>query len=94
MIEYLYDAIRATAGSDIQIAAKVLDDLGQPIADECDLIIHLDDDYMLTIGGDYVEDTWVFAIPADFTKDLKGKYWYCIKHNSEQLCFKQPIYFV
>ena len=94
MLEYLYDAIRATAGSDIQIAAKVFDDLGNPIVEGCEFVLHIDDETMITVGGDYVDDTWVFPIPAEFTKDLKGRYWYCMKHHSEQLCFKQAIYFV
>lgn len=94
MLEYLYDAIRATAGSDIQIAAKVLDELGNPIVEGCELVLHIDDETMITVGGDYLDGTWVFPIPAEFTKDLKGRYWYCMKHHNEQLCFKQAIYFV
>lgn len=94
MIEYLYDAIRATAGSDIQVAAKVFDNLGNPIVSGCEFVLHIDDETMLTVGGDYVEDTWVFPIPAEFTKGLKGRYWYCIKHENEQISFNQAMYLV
>lgn len=94
MIEYLYDAIRATAGTNATIAAEATDELGNPISDGCYFVIHIDDNKMISFTGDCVEGVWVFEIPAEITKDLKGKYWYCIKHNDEQLCFKQPIYFV
>lgn len=94
MIEYLYDAIRATAGSDIQIAARVLDDLGNPIVEGCEFILNIDDETMITVGGDYKDGIWTFPIPAEFTKGLKGRYWYCMRHNDEQLCFMNAIYFV
>jgi hypothetical protein len=94
MLEYLYDAIRATAGSELQITAKVFDDLGKPIVEGCEFVLHINDESIITIGGSYEGDTWVFTIPAEFTKGLKGRYWYCIKHGSEQLCFMQAIYLV
>ena len=31
MVEYIYDAIKATAGEDITIAASITDDNNQPI---------------------------------------------------------------
>lgn len=94
MIEYLYNAIRASAGTDIQIAAKVFDNAGTPIVEGCEFVLHIDDETMITVGGDYINDTWVFPIPAEFTKGLKGRYWYCMKHHNEQLCFMNAIYFV
>jgi hypothetical protein len=94
MVEYLYDAIRATAGTDITIAAEATDELGNVITDGCSFVLHLDDNKMVSTTGDYFEGVWSFTIPADITKDLKGRYWYCVKHYDSQLCFKQPIYFV
>ena len=94
MLEYLYNAIRVTAGADEAIAAKVTDEVGEPITAGCQLILYPDDNTMITIEGDYIDGVWMFSLPADMTKDLKGRCWYYIKHDSEQLCFKQPIYFV
>ena len=94
MIEYLYNAIRASAGTDLTIAAQVLDSAGNPITEGCELVLHLNDESMLTVDGEFSNDIWVFIIPAKYTVNLKGRSWYCVKHNDEQLCFKQPIYFV
>lgn len=94
MVEYLYDAIRATAGVDVTIAAEVTDEIGNVITDGCSFVLHIDDNKMISITGECVEGIFAFTIPADITKDLKGRHWYCVKHDDEQLCFKQPIYFV
>lgn len=92
MIEYLYDAIRATAGTDITIAAEV-EDNGEAIKEDCTLVLHINDK-MLEFNGEYAEDIWEFTIPAAATSGLNGRYWYCIKRNGTMLCFKQPIYLV
>lgn len=94
MVEYLYDAIRAAAGTDITIAAEATDEFGNVITDGCALVLHLDGNKMIFVSGDYLEGVWNFTIPAETTQDLKGRYWYCVKHYDSQLCFKQPIYFV
>ena len=94
MVEYLYDAIRATAGTNIILSAKVTDDLGNPITEDVSLVIHTSDTHMIMVEGLYTDEYFIFEIPAEITKDLKGKYWYCVKHNDEQLCFNNPIYFV
>jgi len=94
MIEYLYDAIRATAGTNIVIAAEATDELGRPITDGCSFVLHMDDNKMFSTTGECVNGIFSFKVPADVTKDLKGRYWYCVQHNDEQLCFKQPIYFI
>lgn len=94
MVEYLYDAIRATAGTDIAIAAEVTDEIGNVITDGCSFVLHIDDNKMISLPGYCLEGIFMFEIPADITKDLKGRYWYCIKHYNDQLCFKQPIYFI
>lgn len=94
MVEYLYNAIRATAGVDNVIAAIVTEESGAPITAGVQLVLHTSDTEMITFEGDCLDNTWTFIIPAEFTKDLKRRCWYCFKHNSDQLCFKQPIYFV
>ena len=94
MIEYLFDAIRATAGSDNIIAAKVSDELGNPVTSDVVLRIHLNDGKMIDVIGDPVNDTLYFSIPASVTEGLKGRHSYCVRHLDEQLCFMQPIYFV
>lgn len=93
MIEYIYDAIRATAGSDIIIAAEITEDNGECITEGCTLILYIDEK-MLEYNGALNNGMWEFIIPASATSGLKGRYWYCIKHNGNQLCFKQPIYLV
>lgn len=95
MVEYLYDCIRATAGTDIVIAARITDDNDLPITEDCWLMIHeYDGQDIIEAEGDYVDDTWYYSISAEHTKGLNGHYWYCFKHGDTQLCFKQPIYFI
>lgn len=94
MIEYLYNAIRASAGTPITIAANVMDESGNAVKEGLKFVIHLEDDSMVMIDGYFNQDMTLFEVPAAVTKDLKGKYWYCIKQDNMQLCFKQPIYFV
>jgi hypothetical protein len=94
MIEYLYDAIRASAGSDLAIAANITDKEGNPITENCNLYIHSDEEHLITAEAKYEEEQWLFSIPATATKNLRGRYWYCICQAENDLCFKQPIYFV
>lgn len=92
MIEYLYDAIRATAGLDITIAANITDDEGNVITEGCSLMLS-DDDEVITMATGYFDgELWEFNIPAATTSGLQGRYWYCIHHNDNTLCFKKPIY--
>lgn len=95
MIEYVYNTIRATAGEDIAILAKVRDAYGDPIP-AC--YFHLfDDEQMLTMiaGNALDDDTWEFIVPAAITKDRNGRHWYCIcDENHSSLCFKEAIYLV
>ena len=96
MIEYLYNAIRAAAGNDIAITALITDDSGVDITEGCSLMLH-DKDRETMIAqfyGDYVNGEWLFIIPAEITRGLNGRYWYCIKHNNSNLCFIEPIYLV
>lgn len=95
MIEYLHNAIRAMAGADIIIEAKVSKENGSAITTGCRLVLHTPDEKMLiAVNGDYVGEVWQFIIPAEVTKGLKGRHWYCIQYNENPLCFKEPLYLV
>lgn len=92
MIEYLYDCIRASAGSEIAISAKLTNDDGSAINDNCSLVLHSDSEELYEATGVLTGELWVFSIPAAITEGLHGRYWYCIRHNGNPLCFKEPIY--
>ena len=96
MIEYLFDAIRALAGNDTPVTAVITDAAGVDVTEGCSLMLHdTDRETMIAeIDGTYDEGEWVFTIPASITKELNGRYWYCIRQDGNSLCFKQPIYFV
>jgi hypothetical protein len=95
MIEYIYDAIKATADSETQITAVITDENDNPVIEGCALELFDDNALILSVDGYYYEGVWFFIIPAEITKDFKGRYWYCIKNaDKTNLCFKQPIYFV
>lgn len=94
MIEYLYDAIRASAGRDLAIAASITDAEGNQITENCVLNIHSDEEHLITAEGAFIEDQWIFEVPATATRGLMGRYWYSICQGDNDLCFKQPIYFV
>lgn len=93
-IEYLYNAIRASAGEEVCVCAEAFDEEGAAITENCSLLIHDDTGTLWRGNGTYADDCWSFTIPAEVTENLKGRYWYCIRHNETRLCFKQPIYFV
>ena len=96
MIEYLHNAIVAVAGQDISIAAAISnDETGEPITDNCSLVLHNQDGSMLyKAQGEYIADmeTWLFNVPATITSGMNGRYWYCIQNSGTNLCFKHPIY--
>ena len=95
MIEYLYNAIKATPGEEIVICANITDDEGEAITDcESYFIIYKDDEEIFKMRGFYDGVCWNYIIPAATTAEYKGKYWYCICSNGTTLQFKQPIYFV
>lgn len=92
-IEYLYNAIKAIAGEDINICAEITDATDNPITRECS-IVFIDKDFS-TIGeydGTYNNGEWTFNIPAQVTKGLEGRYWYRIKFKGESLSCTAPIY--
>lgn len=96
MVEYLYNAIKAVAAQDIKINAIVTDEKEELITTNCSLVLHNDDSELYTAEGQYIEDSgsWDFIIPGEATVGMKGRYWYCIRHENSNLCFKQPIYLV
>lgn len=97
MIEYLYNAIRAVAGQPITVAANITTEEGECIDSGCKLVLHNPDGSMLAaaIGVfNTEEEIWEFTIPANATFGLNGRYWYCIQHNDNNLCFKEPIYLI
>ena len=96
MIEYLYDAIRAVAGQDFTVTAKIVDDEGNVVTDGCKFMFYPDNDTIVAIEGTYYTDiqSWQFNIPANVTKGLTGRYFYCIQRDGKNLCFKTPLYLV
>lgn len=96
MIEYLYDAIRAVHSQEIEVNAVITDPLGDYITEDCTFVLHDDNHVLFTIDGEYKPElsTWAFIIPKEKTLDLKGRYFYCIRHKDENMCFMQPFYLV
>ena len=95
MIEYLHSAIRATAGEDICICAKITDDEGAAIDNaHCHVMLYDDLSLLATVDGACVDGAWEYIIPADVTRGLHGRFWYCICVDNTSLCFKQPIYLI
>ncbi|MBQ9913549.1 MAG: hypothetical protein IJO73_04905 [Clostridia bacterium] len=92
MIEYLYNAIRATAGENIIITAKITDDSGAYIDEVCNLKLFDNDKEIITVSGIYNGELWDFIIPAEDTKDLRGRYFYSISHRGNSISFREPIY--
>ena len=94
MIEYLYDCIRATSDTDTEITARITDDQGNFITENCNLTLYSEKETIITIEGIYTgEGLWEFVIPKDLTVGYIGRYYYSICHNDSNLCFRQPIYF-
>lgn len=94
MIEYLYDAVRATAGEDIIINAKITENNEELVTENCYLSFSDDEHELFKVIGDFDGEVWSFAIPEEVTKDFSGRYWYSIKNEKSSLSFKQPIYLV
>lgn len=98
MIEYLYNGIRAHAGNDLTISAVVTDESGKDIVEGVALMFHDKDrnTMLYKANGTYSEETQetTFVIPREITEGKNGRYWYCIMHEGNALCFKEPIYLV
>ena len=93
MIEYIYDAIRISAGQDVTLIAEITDESGEDITEDCELHIFKGEEMIIEVAGTYKDDEWHFIIPAEKTKGLRGRHFYCIGHRGSSLCFKQPVYF-
>lgn len=94
MIEYTLNAIRATAGEDICICAKIKDAYGDDIA-VCSFHLYDDETERFVATGVEADGLWEFHIPADVTAGLQGRYWYSICDDTHQsLNFREPIYLV
>lgn len=93
MIEYLYNAIRVSAGVDETIISAITDN-GASVSTGCGLMLHIDDESIIYIEGECENGVWKFNIPGSLTEGLKGRYWYCFMKDGSTLCFKQPIYFM
>lgn len=97
MIEYLYDAIRATAGEKIELSAIIENAEGEPITGMCHVMLFDKDntELLATYDGTFIEELglWNFTIPGEATKGRLGRHWYRICTPEASLCFRQPIYF-
>lgn len=92
MIEYLFNAVIATAAQDITISAKITDTTND-INNYHLNFFGKDGELIGTYEGKNVEGIWEFTIPATATLGLKGRYWYCLCDKSHyKLNFKQPLY--
>jgi hypothetical protein len=96
MIEYLYDAIRATAGRDIRLTAKITDEVSNTlVTTDCSIALFDKEDNEIYCGaGGCVDGVYYFTIPASAIRGLKGRFFYCIRYAETPLTFKQPIYLV
>lgn len=94
MIEYLYNAIRATAGEQIIITAKITDEEGNNVTSNCFFRLYDNDNLLTKIAGEYIGGIWQFTIPAEATANLNGRYWYCLCNGSNTFNFKQPMYLI
>lgn len=95
MIEYIDKAIKATAGENICLVAKVIDSLGNNLQ-ACTFCLFDDEDKLFMVEGVFSEGgIWEFYVPAEATTNLHGRYWYSVCDETDtSLCFKNPIYFV
>jgi hypothetical protein len=93
MIEYIYDAIRATHGDDIEIAVKITESDGSVMASGSFIEVYDNDNHIVAFGeAEFNGEVYNFVIPA---LENTGRYFYVIKDvMGEALSFKQPLYVV
>ena len=96
MIEYLYDAVRASDGEDMTITATIRDNDGTTITDGCALRIFDEDGALIEeVGGTYYTDCGRWEFKFNFpTHKARARYFYTIAHNGEEINFKARIYVV
>lgn len=93
MIEYLYNAIRATAGDTAEVAVIITDENNNFIKENVYfMLFDINDNLITSVNGDFTGSEWIFNVPT--TGLEKGNYYYCLAHNDEKLCFKQAFYLV
>lgn len=93
MIEYLYDAIRASSGQPIEVSTKLKNEEGAPIETACELHLFNDEEMIAAAPGTHLGDgVWKFIIAAEATEGRTGRHWYCIGNDGKSLCFKKPLY--
>lgn len=95
MIEYLYNAIKASPGEELVICANITDDEGNALTD-CESYFRIfdKDNEIYKVRGFYNDGHWNYVIPDAVSAEYKGTYWYCICADGSTLQFKEPIYFV
>lgn len=97
-VEYIYDVIRASSGSDMDIRAFITDENEAPITEGCKLLLlDIEDELITESVGVYEEEEamWCFHLDAGQTADYRGKFWYAIVDDAEgKLHFQQPFYLV
>jgi hypothetical protein len=94
LIEYIDNAIKATAGENICLIAKVIDSLGNNL-EACTFCLFDDNEKLFMVDGLFNGTVWEFYVPAEATAELKGRYWYAVCDETDtSLCFKNPIYFM
>lgn len=91
MVEYIYDVIRVSAGEPAAITAKLLDEDGLAITENCNFRLFRDNLEVAAVSGIYENGVWFFTLP---TSGLDGKYEYAIYEGEESLCFKKLLYVV
>lgn len=96
MIDYIFDAIRATAGEDIEVNAFITDEEDNLVSAGCCFVLFGKDgdkffECQGTCGGD---NLWCFTIPAEETKGLKGRYWYSVYEDGKAISFFKPFWLV
>ena len=95
MIEYIQNAIRATAGDDTPVCAIITDADGNAITSGCYFTLFDKDNSILSnVDGIFNGTEWEFKIPKEVTAGLEGRYYYYIRTNDEILNFREFIYFV
>ena len=96
MIEYLYDAVRASDGEDMTITATIRDNDGTTITDGCALRIFDEGGALIEeVGGTYYAgvERWEFKFTFP-THKARARYFYTIAHNGEDINFEARIYVV
>lgn len=94
MIEYIYDALKVTAGQGFTVGAQITDDDGELIRSGCYMTIYNDEEMFVKVNGIFDGTAWNFQVPAEAVQGLEGRFWYCISHLGSDISFKQPLYFM